>query len=308
MRVLVVGTGSALARLVAVALRDAGHEVAGLDRRPWRDAPAGIDVHQTDIRKRAAEEVFRSWHPECVIHMATVSALSSAGEERARINVGGTKALFEHCVAHRVKHVVFVGRHTYYGATGDSPLYHTENEPPQGMGSFPELADLIAADLYAANMLWREPKLSTCILRIVYTLGPSRSGTLASFIKGKRVPIVLGFDPLFQFLEETDAVRAITLAAEKQPRGIFNVAGPSPVPLSMIIEQTGRTPIPLPEPLIRRLVGHFGLPSVPRGALNHLKFPIVVDGRAFQAATGFKHAVDEVEALRRFRMLTAPAL
>jgi UDP-glucose 4-epimerase len=304
MKVLIAGISGALARQVAMLLKGRGHDVCGLDRRPWRDAPDGIQVFETDIRKRAAEDVIRTSRPDCVIHMATVNALTAGGDERARINVGGTRALFEHSVNHGVKHVVFVGRHTYYGASADSPLYHTEDEPPYGIGSFPELADLVAADLFAANALWREPKLCTTVLRLVYTLGPSQQGTLASFLRGKRVPMVLGYDPLFQFLFESDAARAITLSAEQRVKGIFNVAGPNPVPLRLIIEHTGRTAVPVPEMLLRGLLGRFGLPRLPTGALEHIKYPIVVDGKAFRRATGFSHEVDEVETLQRYRLLT----
>lgn len=304
MKVLVVGVGGSLARLVALKLREKGHAVIGLDRRPWWDAPKDMQVHEVDIRKRAAEDVFRRERPDCVVHMATVNALSARGEERARINLGGTRAVFEHSVAHGVKHVVVVGRHTYYGATADSPLYHTENEPPQGMGDFPELADLVAADLYAANMLWREPKLETTVLRLVYTLGPSKTGTLASFLRGKRVPMVFGFDPLFQFLEEDDAAAGIVAAVEKRPRGIFNVSGPAPVPLGTIARETGRTVVPVPEPVLSALLGRFGFPILPRGALAHIKFPIVVDGTAFRAATGFSHSTSEVETLKRYRRIS----
>lgn len=305
MKVLVVGVGGALARLVALELKGRGHQVIGMDRRPWYDAPKGLEVHTVDIRKRAAEDVFRTRRPDCVVHMATVNALSAMGEERARINVGGTKALFEHSIGHGVKQVVFVGRHTYYGTSADSPLYHTEDEPPMGMGSFPELADLVAADLFAANTLWRTPQLTTSVLRLVYTLGPSQQGTLASFLRGKRVPMVLGYDPLFQFLWETDAATAIADATEQKLKGIYNVCGPSPLPLRTIIRETGRTSVPLPEPVLNQLLGRFGFPNLPRGALDHIKFPIVVDGRAFVKATGFKHEVSEVEAVHRYRTMTA---
>lgn len=303
MKVLVIGVGGALARMVALRLRDAGHAVIGLDRRPWWDAPRDISVREVDIRKRAAEDVFRTERPDCVVHMATVNALSARGEERARINLGGTRAVFEHSVSHGVKHVVVVGRHTYYGASADSALYHTENEPPAGIGNFPELADLVAADLFASNMLWREPNLVTSVLRLVYTLGPSRTGTLASFLKGRRVPMVLGFDPLFQFLEEDDAARAITLAVEKRLRGVYNVCGPAPVPLSMVARETGRTAVPVPEPFLKGLLGRFGFPDLPPGALEHIKYPIVVDGRAFREATGFTHVTGEVDLLHRYRRI-----
>ena len=52
-------------------------------RRPWSSAPKGIEVHRVDIRKRAAEDVFRRRRPDAVVHMATVTALSVA-RRRAR--------------------------------------------------------------------------------------------------------------------------------------------------------------------------------------------------------------------------------
>lgn len=301
MKVLVVGTGGALARRVALLLHEAKHTVIGMDWRPWADAPPGMRVHQVDIRKRAAEDVFRVTRPDCVVHMATVNALSAGGEARARINLGGTQSVFAHARGHGVKHVVVVGRHTFYGASADAALYRTEADPPSGIGNFPELADLVAADLHAATMLWREPDVCTTLLRMVYTLGPSLSGTLAGFLKGRRVPMVFGFDPLFQFIDEADAARAIVLAVEKKPRGIFNVAGPPPMPLSTIAEALGRTVLPVPEPILKRMLGRFGLPRLPKGAVEHIKYPIVVDGTAFTRATGFTPEFGDVETLHRFR-------
>lgn len=301
MRVLIPGISGGLARQVALRLLQEGHEVVGLDVRPWPDHPSDIELHPVDLRKRAAEDVFRRARPDAVLHMATVTAFTVQGEERHRINLGGTRAVFEHARAYGVKHAVFVGRHTFYGAGPDSALYHSEDEPPQALDAFPELADLVAADLLAANYLWRFPQLCTTVLRLCYTLGDSRTGTLATFLKGKRVPQVLGYDPLFQFMHEDDAVSALCLALRERLRGVYNVAGPPPLPLSVVIRRTGRTPVPLPEPLIRLLLGRAGFPSLPPGAVDHLKYPVVVDASSFARATGFRHRLDEVETLRLFR-------
>ncbi|MEN9796313.1 MAG: hypothetical protein RL653_9, partial [Pseudomonadota bacterium] len=257
-----------------------------------------------DIRKRAAEDVFRKRRPDAVVHMATVTSLQVQGDERDRINLGGTRAVFEYCRTYGVKQVVFVGRHTFYGAAADAALYHTEEEPPLALASFPALADLVAADLYAATSLWRDPGIQTSVLRMVYTLGPSMHGTLGAFLRGRAVPMVLGYDPLFQFLHEQDAVSAIVLALEKKVRGIYNVAGPQPLPLSVVIRESGRTAVPLPEFLLQRVLGHGGLPALPPGALSHLKFPIVVDGKRFREETGFQPTRDEVETLRDVRLPT----
>ena len=300
MRVLIPGIAGLLARKVASRLLAAGHEVIGVDPRGWPGAPKQIELHQVDIRKRAAEEVFRKRKPQAVVHMATVAALVAGTEERYRINLGGTRAVFDHCRSYGVEHLVFVGRHTYYGAGPDAPLYHTEDEPPQELGAYPELADLVAADLYAANALWRLPKLETTVLRVCYTLGSSGHGTLASFLRGRMVPMVLGFDPLFQFLHEDDASDAIALALEKKLRGVYNVAGPQPLPLSVIAHEAGRRTLPLPEPLLALMLGRGGLPRLTRGALAHIKYPIVVDAAAFRKATGFQHKYDELLTVQMF--------
>jgi UDP-glucose 4-epimerase len=254
-----------------------------------------------DIRKRPVEDVFRTRRPDALVHMATVTYATESTEERYRINMYGTRVMFDHCSRYRVKQAIFVGRHTVYGAAPDAPLYRTEAEPPLAATTFPELADLVAADLFAGSAIWRWPELTTSVLRLVYTLGPSRRGTLAAFLAGKRVPTVLGFDPLFQFMHEYDAADAIVAALEKQIRGVFNVAGPQPVPLSVLCRATGRQAIPVPEPVYESVIGRFGFPKLPPGAGNHVKFPVVIDDSAFRQATGWAHHYDEVAIMEGFR-------
>lgn len=293
MKVLICGVASEHARLVALQLAERGHEVWGLDPRPWRDPPLGIRVVQADVRKRPAEDVFRTERPDTVIHMGTVSHFELSRDERYRINLGGTRAVIDNCAKYGVAHVVFVSRHTVYGAASDAPLFRTEQEPPLGGSTFPDLADLVAADLYAAQTIWRHQDISTAVLRMTYVLGPKRRGTLANFLRGPRVPMVLGFDPLFQFMHDHDAASAITLAAESPLSGVFNVGGPPPIPLSVLARSTGRVSVPMPEPLLRRALGRWGFPRLPAGAIPHLKYPVVVDDAAFRAATGFEHRYDD---------------
>jgi UDP-glucose 4-epimerase len=102
-------------------------------------------------------------------------------------------------------------------------------------------------------------------------------------------------------MHEEDVATAICLALEKRLQGVYNVAGPQPVPLSVVVRGTGRSPIPLPEIAFRAALGRFGLPRLPPGALAHIKYPVVVDSEAFRAATGFTHQVDEVRAMEAYR-------
>lgn len=300
MRVLITGIAGRLGRIIAEELVKGGHEVIGIDRRPWLEAPEGVEVFEADLRKRPAEEVFRARAPEAVVHMATVTHLHISDREHHRMSLGGTKAAIDYCDRYGVEHAVFVGRHTYYGATADSPLYHTEDEPPMAADNFPELADLVAADLFAGSALWRYPNLKTAVLRLCYTLGPSQHGTLADYLRGPKVPTVLGFDPLFQFMHEVDAARAVVATIEHQLHGVFNVAGPPPLPLSTLIEETAREQVAIPESAFAFFVGKFGLPWLPKGAISHLKYPIVVDTSAFKRESAFEHRYDEYDTLQAY--------
>ena len=301
MKVLIAGISGALGRMVARMLLQEGHTVLGIDRRPWPDAPKGVPVFQADIRKRPAEDVFRAERPEAAIHMATVTHFTAHREERYRINLNGTRAVFNHCETYGVRQAVFIGRHTIYGAAPDAAMYRTEEDPPMAGTTFPDLADLVAADLYAGSALWRFPDLITSVLRIVYTLGPSKTGTLMQFLRGPNVPTVMGFDPLFQFIHERDAARAIVAAFDSRLRGVFNVAGPNPVPLSVLCRATGRQAVPIPEPLYTTVLGRFGFPKLPDGAVSHVKHPLVVNGDAFRKAASFEHEFDEVRTMESFR-------
>lgn len=300
MKVLITGISGKIGRLVAARLVEQGDTVLGIDRRGWPGAPVGVKMFRADIRKRPAEDVFRTERPDALVHMATVTHVSAGPQERFRINLRGTRTVFDHCQKYGVKHAVFVGRHTFYGAAADVPVYHTEADPPLAVSTFPELADLVAADLFAGSALWRFPDMDTTVLRFCYTLGESGRGTLGNFIRGPRVPTVLGFDPLYQFMHEQDAARAIGVTLAHKLRGVFNVAGPQPVPLSLLIEASGRKAIPVPESLYHFALGKFGLPNLPRGATAHIKYPIVVDDGAFRQQTGFEHDFDEIETMRAF--------
>ncbi|MCP4872852.1 MAG: NAD-dependent epimerase/dehydratase family protein [Proteobacteria bacterium] len=300
MKVVITGIAGVLARGVAARLAEAGHEVIGIDRRDWSDAPPGVQVVRADIRKRPAEDVFRTQRPDALIHMATVTHLSASADVRVRVNLGGTRAVLEHCHRYGVRKALFIGRHTVYGAAPDLPLYRTEAEPPMASSTYPELADLVAADGYAGSALWQWPEIETAILRLVYILGPHARGPLASLMARPRVPVVFGFDPLFQFIHEIDAARAIALAAETPLRGVFNVTGPPPVPLTLLCRKVGAQPVPVPEPIFRHVPGRFGFAPLPAGAIEHIKYPVVVDGRAFAEATGFAHELGEVETMAQF--------
>ena len=82
MKVLITGIAGNIGRMVAQRLLAHGHQVIGIDKRPWYHPPEGIVVVQADIRKRPAEDVFRTQKPDAMIHMATVTHFNASAEQR----------------------------------------------------------------------------------------------------------------------------------------------------------------------------------------------------------------------------------
>jgi UDP-glucose 4-epimerase len=284
-RVLITGIAGGMGRLVARHLLATGHTVFGIDERPWHGHPEGIDVHLCDLRKRRAEDVFRTRRPEIVMHLAATRPSELSMRYQRNFDVAGH--LFEYVERYGVKKVVFSSRAVVYGALPDHPQFLTEDAPPFAAGTYPELADAVAADLFAQGQIWRRPETETVLLRPVNAIGPTTDGILNRYLRVQRVPTILGFDPMMQVIHEDDLATAFELAMGPGVRGVFNVTGPGEIPLSVLIDELGGTRVPLPFGVAKRLLGRFGFPRIPPGALDFLRYSSTVDGGRFRAATGF---------------------
>jgi len=299
--VVVTGAAGSIGRLSVEHLARRGFEVHAVDRKPVERLPKGVVPHVADIRKRSFDDVLRKLHPHAVLHLARERRFSVPAAERYRVNFEGTTRVFELALAAGVKKVVFPSRHTVYGALPDNPAFMREEHPPTAGRTFPEIQDLVAADLFASAMLWRNPETEVVVLRPVNVLGPTVNTLFSSYLAPKRVFTVAGYDPVQQVLHEDDLAVAFEYALEPGLKGVFNVAGPGEVPLHVVVEESGATRVPLPEPVIQLVRGRLGFARIPQGALDFLKFPCTVDGSRFVKATGFAARNNLRETLRSMR-------
>ena len=77
-----------------------------------------------------------------------------------------------------------------------------------------------------------------------------------------------------------DVVRAIRCALAPGTRGIYNVAGPDPLPLSRAIKILGRRSLPVPYSLGRTLLKRLWtmrLTTFPAPELDHIRYVCMVD-------------------------------
>ena len=137
-------------------------------------------------------------------------------------------------------------------------------------------------------------------------LGPDITTPLAKALELPFVPSLLGFDPRFQFVHETDVVRAILFVLENQVQGIYNVAGDGLLPWSEVASICGKRTIPLPPfgtGILAAPLARFGV-ELPPELLDLLRYGRGVDNRRLKR-TGFDYrftsagtVADFVEAVR----------
>jgi len=289
-KVLVTGISGGQGRLLTRRLLE-NYEVCGVDRTPWESHPRGVEIHVVDLRKKKFEDVIRTEMPTAIVHMGFVRHFRAGQDLRHDVNVRGTKQLLDHCVNHGVQKLVVLSSSYVYGAFPENPYYMDEDSPLSASRSYPEIRDLVEVDTLASAFLWRYPHIRTCVLRPVNVLGYYVHSMIGQYLGEKRVPTVMGFDPMLQFIHEEDLSEAIALALEHNLQGVFNVTGPGEVPLHTAIEETGGSAIPIPETVMRPLFDRlfrWGLIPYPAGAIDFLKYPITLSGSRFIDATGFR--------------------
>jgi UDP-glucose 4-epimerase len=278
--VVVTGISGNLGRAVAKLLHVEAH-VVGVDRRPLRDKPKDVEHLQVDLRKSRVEEVFRKRQVDAVIHLGIMHDPRVAFSEAHSFNLLGTQKILDLCVRHGVRKLVVLSSANAYGPRPDNSNFLSEEAPLLAADRDSEVRDLVELDMYAQSFVWRHPEIETVILRPVNIVGPTVRNAPSNYLRLARPVVAMGFDPMLQLIHEVDAARALVLALKPGIRGVYNVTGPGEVPLSAVLRELGRQPIPVPHFLLRpamRRLFRAGLVSFPAAELDHLQFLCVVDG------------------------------
>jgi len=278
--VVVTGISGNLGRAVAKLLHVEAH-VVGVDRRPLRDKPKDVEHLQVDLRKARVEDVFRKRQVDAVVHLGIMHDPRVAFSEAHSFNLLGTQKVLDLCVRHGVRKLVVLSSANAYGPRPDNSNFLTEEAPLMAADRDSDVRDLVELDMYAQSFVWRHPEIETVILRPVNIVGPTVRNAPSNYLRLARPVVAMGFDPMLQLIHEVDAARALVQALRPGVRGVYNVTGPGEVPLSAVLRELGREPIPVPHFLLRpamRRLFRAGLVSFPAAELDHLQFLCVVDG------------------------------
>ncbi|MCP4005143.1 MAG: NAD-dependent epimerase/dehydratase family protein [bacterium] len=302
-KVLIVGVARGQGRLLARRL-SRNHKVVGVDTENWSRRPAETPFYRVDVRTRGFEDVLRKEQPDTVVHLGFVRHFRDKPDQRHDVNVRGTRKLLDHCRNHGVKRISVLSTSYVYGALPENPNFMDEDYPLLAGRNYPEIRDLVEVDTISSAFMWRYPDVQTSILRPVPTLGYYVENSIVNYLRQRRVVVMMGFNPMLQFMHEEDLSEAIALTVERNLRGVYNVCGPGEVPLRIAIQETGATALSLPEPLARPVLDRMfrlGLFGVPTGAIDYIKYPCTIDGERFANSTGFRPLFGLKESFRSLR-------
>jgi nucleoside-diphosphate-sugar epimerase len=239
-RVLISGAGGFVGRRLAVAMARDRHDVVALVRRSWPavlDQQKGLSVEGADL---ALAEPLPSGPFDAVIHCAAaIPAAVSDEEELTRINVEGSRRLFEHAVNAGAGAIVFCSSMAVYGRIEDDVVDRdTPVREPNAYGRSKLECERLLADLSLAHS-----SLRALSIRLPGVVGPGShdnflSDTMTRLAAGEMV-VVRNADALFNNIVHIDDLehfagilldslplghRAITIGAEN-PLPIRDVVG-----------------------------------------------------------------------------------
>jgi UDP-glucose 4-epimerase len=297
--VLITGICGRLGRRLARRLHRE-RTVIGIDRRDFEGRPKDIQHHQFDIRRKKTQDVFRQQRLAAVVHLGVMHDPRASQAEHHSWNVAGFQKLLEFVAQYDVPKLVVLSSANVYGPRADNPQFLPEDAPLLGGAAFSEIRDLIEVDMLAQSFFWKRPETETVILRPVHILGGVRNAP-SNYLRLKAIPTLLGFDPMVQVIHQDDVVGAIVQALRPGARGIFNVAGPPPLPLSRLIALTGRPRITIPHFLAQSIVGplwRYRVTSFPAPELDHIRYVCMVDDRRARDVLHHAPAHDIAETAR----------
>jgi UDP-glucose 4-epimerase len=288
-----VGISGAAGRLGHLVVRRLHRtdEVVALDPRPFAARPQDVTHHMVDLRRRATRDIFRRGLVSAVVHLGPFHSAGPEGKEQGfAAAVESFSRLLEYCDAYHVKKLVLLSSADVYGASASNAQFLCEEAPLLAA----DLSALRDVDMMAQSFFWKRPDIETVILRPCHIVGRV-AGAMARYLRLAPVPMLLGYDPMIQLLHEEDAVRAIRLALAPGVRGIFNIAGPPPLPLSHVLarlrRRVVRVPLVLAAPAIREL-GHIGKTSLKPAYVSYIRYVCMVDDTRAREKLGYEPSFD----------------
>jgi UDP-glucose 4-epimerase len=291
-----------------------GRMIQALEADAGMDVIIGMGTHAPSMPFESAEfvrsdenysilnRIVKATRVDTILHTFMITNSTTVPRRvMHEINVIGTMNLLAAAGApgSSVRHVVVKSSTLVYGSAASDPNTFLEDTPRTSPVKNSVERALIEAEGFVRDFSEDNPATKVTVLRFANVLGAHLTTPISRNLSRPVCPSIFGFDPLLQFVEEDDVVRALLHVTQGGIPGLYNVAGDGRLPWSETATICGTRLVPLSpfSPLkIRPLARLFDLPSELEDLLRYGRG---VDTRRF-AATGFTYNVTSAGAVQAF--------
>ena len=288
--------------------------IQALESDPSMDVILGIGTRAPSVPFERAEfvradqtysilnRIVKATQVDTILHTFMITN-STTVPRRAmhEINVIGTMNLLAAAGAagSSVRHVVVKSSTLVYGSAASDPNTFQEDMVRTSPVKNSVERSLVEAEGLVRDFSEDNPATRVTVLRFANVLGTHLTTPISRNLARPLCPAIFGFDPLLQFVEEDDVVRALVHVTRGSIPGLYNVAGDGRLPWSEVAGICGTRLVPLSpfSPLKLRPVAR--LFDLPEELEDLLRYGRGVDTRRL-AATGFTYNATSAGAVRTF--------
>lgn len=312
-------TGEIGLPLLAELERDpAVASVRGMARRPFDPAQEGwekVSYRRGDILDRGSLAALFDG-ADVAVHLAF--AIFGGHEQTRRINLDGSRNVFETALAAGVRRLVYASSVAAYGFHPDNPQPLTEEVPARGSEGFYYSAQKAELESTLDEIL-AGGEVDAYVFRPCIVAGPRATMLVEQVVKSARLgdPLPglrrrLGRLPLLrpvlpdagvpiQLVHHDDVARALAAAiAGKGPPGAYNLAAEGEVGIGDIARAIGWRSVRIPSPatdLGTRLVRRLSFVSPQLEWATALRTPVLMDATKARRQLGWAPQFDAAETL-----------
>ena len=268
--------------------------VIALDIRPPAEVGGKIEFVKVDLTQPTVDgelaTLLQKAEVDTFVHGAFLSHPTHAAEWAHELEDVGTMHVLNACAGVEPRRVVMISTTLVYGAHPKNPNFLTEDAELRGHRDSRFVNDKVRAERQLQRFAKEHPHVQTCVLRFAPILGPTVSNMYTRFLSRPLAPVMMGHDPLMQFVHEQDAAIALARAVESHATGAFNIVGKGVLPYTTVLALLGRVSVPMPQLVARQLTKVLWatqLVGSPPSFLDFLLYLCVADGNKARRELGF---------------------
>jgi nucleoside-diphosphate-sugar epimerase len=294
-------------------------QILGMARRPFNPRSMGwkkVRYRRGDVlNRRAVMELVRE--ADVVVHLAFM--IMGGARESRRVNLDGSRNVFEACTRVGVKRLVYASSVAAYGFHPDNPQPLTEEVPARGTAQHYYSAQKAEVEQLLSVMLG-SGTTKAYVFRPCIVAGPSAPllidsmpytqiserlpGPVLSLLDGLPIlkPVLPDPGVPFQLVHHDDVASAMRAGVLGRGRpGIYNLAAPGELTIKQLAGELGWYSVPVPElavDAVAQMVGRLGfLPSRAQW-IAAFREPVIMSTSKARRELRWRPRHDALETLR----------